>query len=616
MAFTKITNAGFGLTTGTLVGVAASFSSTVSVGGTLTYEDVTNVDSVGLITARNGIEVTDKGVQVGTGATVDSAAANTLTFLTGGSERLRVDSNGNIGIGTDNPSGILHVKVSDSTTYDASSTGAAQQYGGATLSLQNTDSTANNYCSINFLTRQTATGGSRIVSLNSGNNESTLTFITESSGTPGERLRIDSSGNVGIAIDNPGETLDVGGKIRSHHASDSRFLLRVNSVNKGGFQASTDDGVVIYGASSTNPIRFQTSGSEKARIDTSGRLLLGTTTEGNANADDLTVSSSGHCGVTIRAGTTSSNSNIYFSDGTSGAAEYAGYVQFSHVSDTMKFGIQGNDAVYIDSDRRLLVGTGSAASTITGTNLQSVHDSGSSLALGRNDASVTNGNLIGAVRFLANDPSGYNQVAKIVCDADGAHAADDYPTRLEFHTTSDGASTESERLRIHSAGHGQFYDGAITRVLVAGDVALSGATQTITGIPSWATKITIVFYRASLTGSANFLVRLRAGGSDISTNYVSVSANHTGNTMVDATDGFIIANTASGHKTSGTMVLEKIGTDTKWVSTHMVTQDSGPAPRMGAGDLSNYSGTIDGVKILDTGSNTFDNGTVTIYAEA
>ena len=88
MAFTKITNAGFGLTTGTLVGVAASFSSTVSVGGTLTYEDVTNVDSVGLITARNGIEVTDKGVQVGTGATVDSATGNgTLTFLTGGSER-------------------------------------------------------------------------------------------------------------------------------------------------------------------------------------------------------------------------------------------------------------------------------------------------------------------------------------------------------------------------------------------------------------------------------------------------------------------------------------------------------------------------------------------------
>ena len=36
----------------------ASFSGNVSIGGTLTYEDVTNVDSVGLITARSGIIVT------------------------------------------------------------------------------------------------------------------------------------------------------------------------------------------------------------------------------------------------------------------------------------------------------------------------------------------------------------------------------------------------------------------------------------------------------------------------------------------------------------------------------------------------------------------------------
>ena len=47
-------------------------------------------------------------------------------------ERLRITSDGLVGIGTDNPSGILHVKVNDSTTYDASGTGAAQQYGGAT----------------------------------------------------------------------------------------------------------------------------------------------------------------------------------------------------------------------------------------------------------------------------------------------------------------------------------------------------------------------------------------------------------------------------------------------------------------------------------------------------
>ncbi len=43
---------------GQVSGATGSFTGNVSVGGTLTYEDVTNVDSVGLITARNGIHVT------------------------------------------------------------------------------------------------------------------------------------------------------------------------------------------------------------------------------------------------------------------------------------------------------------------------------------------------------------------------------------------------------------------------------------------------------------------------------------------------------------------------------------------------------------------------------
>ena len=44
--------------TGVVTATSGSFSGNVSIGGTLTYEDVTNVDSVGLITARSGIEVT------------------------------------------------------------------------------------------------------------------------------------------------------------------------------------------------------------------------------------------------------------------------------------------------------------------------------------------------------------------------------------------------------------------------------------------------------------------------------------------------------------------------------------------------------------------------------
>ena len=44
------------ITVNNVVGAAATFSGAVSVGGTLTYQDVENVDSVGLITARSGVD--------------------------------------------------------------------------------------------------------------------------------------------------------------------------------------------------------------------------------------------------------------------------------------------------------------------------------------------------------------------------------------------------------------------------------------------------------------------------------------------------------------------------------------------------------------------------------
>ena len=57
------------LSNGVVVSAAATFSGDVSIGGTITYEDVTNVDSVGLITARSGIEFGASGV----GGTITAA---------------------------------------------------------------------------------------------------------------------------------------------------------------------------------------------------------------------------------------------------------------------------------------------------------------------------------------------------------------------------------------------------------------------------------------------------------------------------------------------------------------------------------------------------------------
>ena len=62
----------------------------VSIAGTLTYEDVTNIDSIGIVTARSGIEI-------GTGTSISSPSNNVLTLGTNDEERLRLTSDGKIG---------------------------------------------------------------------------------------------------------------------------------------------------------------------------------------------------------------------------------------------------------------------------------------------------------------------------------------------------------------------------------------------------------------------------------------------------------------------------------------------------------------------------------------
>jgi len=57
------------LTAATLSATTGSFSGNVSIAGTLTYEDVTNVDSVGLVTARSGVRITAGGLVVTSGVT-------------------------------------------------------------------------------------------------------------------------------------------------------------------------------------------------------------------------------------------------------------------------------------------------------------------------------------------------------------------------------------------------------------------------------------------------------------------------------------------------------------------------------------------------------------------
>ena len=120
MAFTKITAAGIGSTeTVTLDGLSVinngSFGGNLTVGGVLTYEDVTNVDSVGLITARNGI-VVGSGITLSKDGDIFATGIVTATsFVGSGSGLTGVASTDNIRTNT-NATFLQNINVSGTVT--------------------------------------------------------------------------------------------------------------------------------------------------------------------------------------------------------------------------------------------------------------------------------------------------------------------------------------------------------------------------------------------------------------------------------------------------------------------------------------------------------------------
>ena len=79
------------ITVRNVTGVAGTFSGDLNVSGTLNYEDVTNIDSIGIITARSNVSIADSIIHTGdTDTSIRFPAAGTFTVSTNGNERLRV----------------------------------------------------------------------------------------------------------------------------------------------------------------------------------------------------------------------------------------------------------------------------------------------------------------------------------------------------------------------------------------------------------------------------------------------------------------------------------------------------------------------------------------------
>ena len=193
----------------------------------------------------------------------------------------------------------------------------------------------------------------------------------------------------------------------------------------------------LTSATSTAPFIAKINTSEVARIDSSGRLLVGTS---SARATYLGAGISAGINVEAAGSLGANNRAISVVNGWSAGAD-------------------GGASVYIGRTR---------SDTIGGT------------------AAVQNFDQIGNIYFVGSDGTNLLPTAVIRSEVDGTPGTNDMPGRLMFFTTADGASSTTERLRITSAG--------VLQIAEAGNITVGTTTGTKIGT---ATTQKIGFYNAT-----------------------------------------------------------------------------------------------------------------------
>jgi hypothetical protein len=308
------------------------------------------------------------------------------------SEKARIDSSGRVGIGTSTVSTILNIRSNSSD--DGILLEKNDGTGVARLFFDGTSSDAR---------LDMFSGGAAKIQLKA-NGDSHF-----------------SGGRVGIGTTTPGATLDVAG-------SNGRLYLRDGSTNTAKIVALNAAGT---GAAS---LIFETYNAETARIDSSGRLLIGTS---SARSN-------------VREGTDSETPKVQFE---------------------------------------------SASNDYSGAGLSIINNSSSGFApqlwLGRSASDSIGGNAlvssgrIGSISFNAADGTNFIQGARIQAELDETSGPGDLPTRLIFSTTANAASTPTERMRLTSEGRffvpgvWDFSTSSGTAVLVTSDDQIRKAASSI-----------------------------------------------------------------------------------------------------------------------------------------
>jgi len=219
--------------------------------------------------------------------------------------------------------------------------------------------------------------------------------------------------------------------------SGTTITLNATEV-KTGTEITVGTGASIFSPAG-NTLTLGTNNVERIRIKNDGTVLIGTSTEGISNADDLTVATSGHTGVTIRSGT-SNQGNIFFSDGTSGADEYRGYLQYEHTANTLIFGTDAVERLRINSNGMIEMRSDMSSSGQENKNIFRFTDT---------DAGTTGNQSMGRLQWFSSDTSGAGACVKAEIEA---LASDTTPDAYMVFKTHNTGTTPTERLRITSNG--------------------------------------------------------------------------------------------------------------------------------------------------------------------
>jgi hypothetical protein len=366
-------------------------------------------------------------------------------------ERMRLDSSGRLGLGTSAPE--QKFEIAESGTFSRSLVFQTSVSSDCYITAKATGASTSLNTNLNL--RADGSGAHGTVIFSRGLNR---TYI--------ESMRIDSSGRVGIGTTSPAAPLQVNDgsyTLPSGFGSSDLAILARNanldlSLMSGNASVAninfgdTDDkfaGQIKYDHS-TNHLAFRVNAGERARIDSSGRLLVGT---------------------------------------SSARSNYLGSVApVLQVNTALGVGFERNS----NDNNPLHIWLGKSRGTSAGDN-----------------TIVNNGDNLAAINFTGADGAKLAHAARISVQVDGAPGLDDMPGRIILSTTSSGSSSPTERLRITNAGVLQVADAGNISVGTTTGTKIGTATTQKLGFYN-ATPVVQPTAVADATDAASVITQLNA----------------------------------------------------------------------------------------------------------